>query len=500
MMHKQTSRWASLNMSESTHRFDLPTHHKSIIKVIGVGGGGSNAVNNMFKRGIKDVSFVVCNTDEQALKSSPIQHRLQIGINLTGGLGAGANPEIGKNAAIESKEEIKALLNDGTKMLFVTAGMGGGTGTGAAPVIAGIASKLGVLTVGIVTSPFSFEGSKKLLQAQEGIKELRQYCDTVLVILNDRLRAVLGNLSIGNAFEQADNVLTTAAKSIAEIITVPGYVNVDFEDVKTVMKKAGAAVMGSGQAEGEGRALKAAELALSSPLLDYKDIHGAKKILLSIVSGQEAELQMDELTVITDYIQDQVGTDAEMIFGHGSEAQLKEGIRVTVIATGFEKEGYASVPQAQEQATQVGTNQQGYLFEEESKDELLAGRQAVRTARRYAPKGNGRGAAKYVGKHKLGQEELSLPFSDLERKRQYFYQKSQDRIAALASQKETTLSEETLREYLAVPAYIRKNISLASVPELADQEVVRYQLHEKEGEVVAPSAMYTQKKQLPKNE
>lgn len=486
-------------MSESTHRFDLPTHHKSIIKVIGVGGGGSNAVNNMFKRGIKDVSFVVCNTDEQALKSSPIQHRLQIGINLTGGLGAGANPEVGKNAAIESKEEVKALLNDGTKMLFVTAGMGGGTGTGAAPVIAGIAKKLDVLTVGIVTLPFSFEGRKKLLQAQEGIKELRQHCDTVLVILNDRLRAIFGNLSIGNAFERADNVLTTAAKSIAEIITVPGYVNVDFEDVKTVMKKAGAAVMGSGQAEGEGRALKAAELALSSPLLDYKDIHGAKKILLSIVSGQEAELQMDELTVITDYIQDQVGTDAEMIFGHGSEAQLKEAIRVTVIATGFEKEGYASVPQIQEQtATQVAENQQGYLFEEENKDELLAGRQAAHTTRRYAPKGNGRGAAKYGRKYKPGQEELSLPFSDLERKRQFFYQKSQDRIAALASQQETTLSEEMLREYLAVPAYIRKNISLASVPELAEQEVVRYQLNEKEEEVVAPSD--TQKKKLPRNE
>ncbi|MHB9147464.1 MAG: cell division protein FtsZ, partial [Candidatus Amoebophilus sp.] len=326
-------------MESSTHRFDLSAKpKKSIIKVIGVGGGGSNAVNSMYKHGIQDVAFVVCNTDEQALKSSPIQHKLQIGINLTSGLGAGANPEVGKNAAIESKEEIEALLNDGTKMLFVTAGMGGGTGTGAAPVIASIANKLGILTVGIVTLPFGFEGKRKLLQAQAGIKELRQHCDTVLVILNDRLREVLGNLSIGNAFAQADNVLTTAAKSIAEIITVPGYVNVDFEDVKTVMKKAGAAVMGSAQAEGKDRARKAAELALTSPLLDYKDIHGAKKILLSIVSGQEAEMHMDELAIITDYIQEKVGEDAEMIFGHGSDKQLKESIRVTVIATGFDED------------------------------------------------------------------------------------------------------------------------------------------------------------------
>lgn len=493
-------------MAESTYRFDLPTHYKSIIKVIGVGGGGSNAVNNMYKRGIKDVSFVVCNTDAQALKNSPIQDRLQIGINLTGGLGAGANPEVGKNAAIESKEEIKELLSDGTKMLFVTAGMGGGTGTGAAPVIASIARKLDVLSVGIVTLPFSFEGKNKLLQAQEGIKELRQHCDTVLVILNDRLRAVLGNLSIGNAFAQADNVLTTAAKSIAEIITVPGYVNVDFEDVKTVMKRAGAAVMGSGQAEGEGRALKAAELALSSPLLDYKDIHGAKKILLSIVSGQEAELQMDELTVITDYIQDQVGSDAEMIFGHGADAQLKEGMRVTVIATGFEKEEYPSAPKAQKQAPESATDQQGYLFEEEDNDELPAGRQATQTTRRYGTKGSGRGAPRYTRKQattsKQGQEELGLPFSALERKRQHLYKKSQDRIAQLASQKETTLSEEALREYLEIPAYLRKDIQLEpTMPQLPDKDIIRYQLNEEEGKLVeSTQATYIQEEQATKNE
>ncbi|AXI24563.1 cell division protein FtsZ [Cardinium endosymbiont of Sogatella furcifera] len=325
-------------MKDITYKFELPAHHKSIIKVIGVGGGGSNAVNNMYKRGIKDVSFIVCNTDVQALQSSPIPIKLQIGAALTSGLGAGANPEVGRNAALESKESIRELLDDETKMLFVTAGMGGGTGTGAAPVIASVARKQGILTVGIVTLPFSFEGKKKHVQAQEGINELRKHCDTVLIILNDKIQAILGGLSISEAFLEADNVLTTAAKSIAEIITVPGYVNVDFEDVKTVMKNAGAAVMGSGEAEGEGRALQAAETALASPLLDYTDIRGAKKILLSIVSGKAAELQMDELTIITNYIQEQTGNDAEMIFGHGSDPEMSESIRVTVIATGFNRE------------------------------------------------------------------------------------------------------------------------------------------------------------------
>ena len=313
----------------------------NIIKVIGVGGGGSNAVTSMFKRGIQGVSFVICNTDEQALRYSQVPNQLQIGIDLTHGLGAGANPEVGKNAAIESKDEIEALLQDKTKMVFITAGMGGGTGTGAAPVIASIANKLGILTVGIVTMPFAFEGRKKILQAQEGVLEMKKHCDTVIVILNDKLR----ELTISNAFAQADNVLTTAAKSIAEIITVPGYVNVDFEDVKTVMKKAGTAVMGSAQVDGEDRAQKAAEMALDSPLLNYRNVKGAKKILLSIVSGVDSELQMDELSLIADYIQEQVGCDAEMIFGHSIDKQLQDGIRVTLIATGFEDNKEASAPE-----------------------------------------------------------------------------------------------------------------------------------------------------------
>lgn len=320
------------------YKFDLPKHHKSIIKVIGVGGGGSNAVNHMFRQGIKDVEFVVANTDLQALNSSPVPYKLQLGVNLTEGLGCGANPEVGRAAAIESKEQIREMLM-GTKMVFVTAGMGGGTGTGAAPVIAKIAKDMDILTVGIVTVPFAFEGKKKLAQAELGVDAFRSSCDTVLIILNDKLREIYGNLAIGQAFGEADNVLTTAAKGIAEIITLAGYVNVDFQDVRTVMLNAGAAVMGSAETRGDSRAIKAAQQALASPLLDNKDIMGAKKILLSIISGEEAELQMDELTTITEYIQQQAGDEAEVIFGHGVDTGLADRIRVTVIATGFIAEG-----------------------------------------------------------------------------------------------------------------------------------------------------------------
>lgn len=323
-------------MTEGTFKFDIPAHHKSIIKVIGVGGGGSNAVNHMFNQGITGVEFVVCNTDAQALNTSPVPNKLQIGVNLTEGLGAGANPEKGKHAALENKEDIRTMLSEDTKMVFITAGMGGGTGTGAAPVIAQVAKELGVLTVGIVTVPFKFEGKKKMRQAMEGVDSLKANCDTVLTILNDKLLEVFGNLSLNQAFGQADNVLTTAAKGIAEIITVPGYVNVDFEDVKTVMKESGGAVMGSAETTGENRALRAAEEAINSPLLNNQNIKGADKILLSIISGEQAELKMDELTEITDFMQDIAGDEAEVIFGHGVDAELGESIRVTIIATGFE--------------------------------------------------------------------------------------------------------------------------------------------------------------------
>jgi cell division protein FtsZ len=322
------------------YSFEIPSQSRSIIKVIGVGGGGSNAVKHMHKQGIKDVEFIICNTDKQALESSNVPNKLQIGIDLTEGLGAGAKPERGRQAALESREQIRELLSNGTKMLFITAGMGGGTGTGAAPVIAQVAQELGILTVGIVTAPFMFEGKKKREQAEQGIKELSESCDTVLVILNDKLRQLYGNLTMGLAFAKADTVLTTAAKSIAEIITVTSDVNVDFEDVKTVMKDSGAAVMGSSITEGENRARRAAEEALNSPLLNNTDIQGAQRILLSIMSGEQAELEMDELSEITEYIQGKAGEDAEMIFGHGIDETLGQSIRVTVIATGFAREAH----------------------------------------------------------------------------------------------------------------------------------------------------------------
>ena len=336
-------------------KFEIPAQTKSIIKVIGVGGGGSNAVKHMHKQGIKDVEFIICNTDRQALESSTVPNKLQIGADLTEGLGAGARPERGRQAAIESKEDIRNLLNQGTKMVFITAGMGGGTGTGAAPVIAQVAQELGILTVGIVTAPFVFEGKKKREQAEQGIRELSEHCDTVLVILNDKLRQLYGNLAMGAAFAKADTVLTTAAKSIAEIITVTADVNVDFEDVKTVMKESGAAVMGSSITEGENRARRAAEEALNSPLLNNTDIQGAQKILLSIMSGPDHELEMDELTEITQYIQEKAGQNAEMIFGHGIDEELGQSIRVTVIATGFARDANPITAPGSNQIPEFGT-------------------------------------------------------------------------------------------------------------------------------------------------
>lgn len=314
--------------------FDLPKDQSSIIKVIGVGGGGGNAVNHMYNEGIKGVDFVICNTDQQALDVSPVPIKIQLGQSLTEGRGAGAVPEIGKNAAIENIDDIKEILGKNTKMAFITAGMGGGTGTGAAPVIAKVAKEMDILTVGIVTVPFSFEGRKRKLQAEEGLEELRRAVDTLLIINNDRLREMFGNLSIGNAFAQADDVLATAAKGIAEVISVTGMINVDFNDVNTVMKDSGVAIMGSATAEGEDRAIKSVRNALESPLLNDNDIQGAKYVLLNITYGTK-EILMDEIGEITDYIQDAAGATADVIWGHGIDETLGEKICITVIATGF---------------------------------------------------------------------------------------------------------------------------------------------------------------------
>ena len=318
-------------------KFELPKNQSSIIKVIGVGGGGSNAVNHMFQQGIKGVDFIICNTDAQAMETSPVPTRIQLGANLTGGLGAGAAPSVGRNAALENSDDIRAVLGTGTKMLFITAGLGGGTGTGAAPVIAQISREMDILTVGIVTIPFSFEGRKRRQSAEDGIRQLKQNVDALLIISNDKLRLLCGDLPLSEAFTRADNVLTTAAKGIAEIITVAGYINVDFEDVKTVMKNSGVAIMGTGIASGPNRAQMAVEEALNSPLLDNNDINGAGNLLLYISSGKN-EITMDEVTEITDYIQEKTKSTGDIIWGNGFDESLDDRISVTIVATGFDED------------------------------------------------------------------------------------------------------------------------------------------------------------------
>ncbi|MCF8319014.1 MAG: cell division protein FtsZ [Sphingobacteriaceae bacterium] len=316
-------------------QFEMLKEKSSIIKVIGVGGGGGNAVNHMYRQGITGVDFIICNTDAQALELSPIPNKVQLGASLTEGMGAGSIPEVGKNSAIENIDDIKEMLGANTKMLFITAGMGGGTGTGASPIIAKAAKELDILVVGIVTTPFSFEGKRRKMQAEDGLEEMKKYVDSFLVISNDRLREIFGNLTLGSAFGQADDILTTAAKGIAEIITIPGYINVDFKDVRTVMKDSGVAIMGSSAAEGDNRALKAVEGALNSPLLEDNEIEGARYILLNISSGAK-EVTMDEVTVITDYIQQEAGLSADLIWGNCTDETLGDKLAVTIIATGFQ--------------------------------------------------------------------------------------------------------------------------------------------------------------------
>lgn len=314
-------------------KFDLPKEQANIIKVIGVGGGGSNAVTHMFKQGIKGVDFFICNTDAQALAKSPVPNKIQLGAT---GLGAGSRPDVGREAAIQKADEIRDIFSVNTSMLFITAGMGGGTGTGAAPVIAQIARELGILTVGIVTKPFAFEGRKRDQFAEAGIEELKKFVDTILVICNDKLLDLQGDLKLSQAFGKADDVLTIASKGIAEIITVTGRINVDFEDVKTVMLKSGKAIMGAGMADGTNRAIDAVHMALNSPLLDDTDIKGADNILLYITSGKN-ELSLEELNEITNYITDQAGPEANLIWGDSIDENLEDEIAITLIATGFDK-------------------------------------------------------------------------------------------------------------------------------------------------------------------
>ena len=315
--------------------FDLPKHQSNVIKVIGVGGGGSNAINHMFQQGIKGVDFVICNTDAQALQSSGVPNKIQLGVNLTEGLGAGANPDVGEQAAVESLEDIRRMLDTNTKMVFITAGMGGGTGTGAAPVIAKMSKELDILTVGIVTMPFQFEGKMRNEQAQRGIENLREHVDSLIVINNNKLREVYGNLGFKAGFSKADEVLSTASRGIAEVITHHYTQNIDLRDAKTVLSNSGTAIMGSATASGQTRAQEAIMKALDSPLLNDNKITGAKNVLLLIVSGSQ-EITIDEIGEINDHIQNEAGHGANIIMGVGEDDALEESIAVTIIATGFD--------------------------------------------------------------------------------------------------------------------------------------------------------------------
>ncbi|MEO5603527.1 MAG: cell division protein FtsZ [Cyclobacteriaceae bacterium] len=499
-----------------SYKFEIPKHnqYRSIIKVIGVGGGGSNAVNHMYKQGIKDVEFVVCNTDNQALHGSPVPNKLQIGANLTEGLGCGANPEVGRNAALESKDQIREMLV-GAKMIFITSGMGGGTGTGAAPVIAKIAKDMDILTVGIVTAPFSFEGKKKAAQAEIGIEGLRQTCDTVLVILNDKLREIYGNLSIGQAFAQADNILTTAAKSIAEIITLAGHVNVDFQDVRTVMLNAGAAVMGSAETRGDARARKAAEGALASPLLDNRDIMGAKKILLSIISGVEAELQMDELSEITEYIQGQAGDEGEMIFGHGVDPDLGDRIRVTVIATGFPADVKLPISRNEDKKVHELDRSQGWLFTPKADNSINESKELQVKTRQAPPEPRKDSTDEKSSERELifagpfnridkgtppdeeGEESLlkdddfdpaserhgdqathEQSMMELRNTRDRLQQQAKERKEQMKQARKHEMTKEEFNEKWSLPAYLRKGIKMNDVPHSSEPYISKYNLNE----------------------
>jgi cell division protein FtsZ len=500
-------------------KFDAPKEMSSIIKVIGVGGGGSNAVNHMYTQGIRGVDFIICNTDEQALDISPIPNKVQLGASLTDGRGAGSIPEVGKNAAIENIEEIREMLDGSTKMLFITAGMGGGTGTGAAPVIAAVAKEMGILTVGIVTIPFGFEGRKRRMQADSGLEELRDNVDTLLIVSNDKLRDLYGNLKLGEAFSKADDILTDAAKGIAELITVTGYINVDFEDVKTVMKDSGVAIMGTGRASGEQRALKAVEMALASPLLNDNNIKGASDILLYMASGTE-ELSMDEVADITDYIQEEAGLTAEMIWGNGIDESLEDSISITVIATGFstssdvehsvngnkvaEKVVHKLEHNTETEAPKPKAETETVV--DEFEDMKIISRSApehtevppVNTqpetqhgARTTYP--SPQNEAKNVVVHSLDDSVESYEISQNQHSINKetpqanidtaFKQKADERINRLRGLSHNFGRREDLNEVENTPAYVRRGVALSETPAADEQNISRYSLDAETGEM-----------------
>lgn len=375
-----------MDFLDDTLPLDLPLANSSIIKVIGVGGGGGNAVNHMYNQGIRDVSFVVCNTDMQDLKRSPVPTKVQLGVKTTELLGAGGRPEVARKAAEESIEDIQRMLSDNTRMVFITAGMGGGTGTGASPVVAKVAHDMGILTVGIVTIPFAFEGNRKIRQALEGVVELSQYVDAILVINNEKLKLIYPDLNLSNAFAKADDILTNAAKAIAEIITVPGYINTDFADVSTIMRNGKVAIMNTGFASGENRITKAIEDALNSPLLNTKDVNGAQKVLLSLYCSHENEIKMEEISQIHDFMA-KVGDDVTVIWGASFDETLGDEVKITLIATGFDVKDIPGMPAAiikqlkeEEEELEGNLSEENNPFDEELEEQKKSNEAEIRKA------------------------------------------------------------------------------------------------------------------------
>ncbi|NNC94150.1 MAG: cell division protein FtsZ [Chitinophagales bacterium] len=464
-------------------QFDLPKEQASIIKVIGVGGGGSNAVNHMFRQGIVGVNFVVCNTDGQALEISPIPNKIQLGPEITQGLGAGSNPDVGRDASEESLNDIQDILSKNTKMVFVTAGMGGGTGTGGAPVIARIAKEMGILTVGIVTTPFSFEGRRKLRQAEEGIQLLKNNVDTILIVSNDKIREIYGNLTRSDAFGNADNILATAAKSISEIITVPGEINVDFADVEYVMKDSGVAIMGSSMAEGEDRAVRAVQGALNSPLLNDSDIRGAKNILINITSGARQVL-IDEITEINDYVQDAAGNDSDIIFGTCDDDSLGDKLSVTIIATGFAQHQHINSDQSNKVIRNLESNEGKVEPPKEEKPERLTEEHVNNAMEEIDPSLDFELKLRDVpGKQ---QEEISFYVSDKDsvKNDEIAKQKNEeleDRKKVLKDLSYKWNNSNALTELENEPAYKRRNVQLSKVPESHQSNVSRFTLSNDNG-------------------
>ena len=465
--------------------FDLPVERSSIIKVLGIGGGGNNAVNHMFDKGIRDVNFVICNTDHQALTNSTVPVKVQIGEALTEGRGAGSKPEIGRNAAIENLDDVMDALSGNTKMVFITTGMGGGTGTGAIPVIAKACREAGYLTIAVVTIPFRSEGKVRVKQAIDGVNELKDHVDSLLVINNEKLREIYGNQPVSTAFAKADDILTTAVKGIAEIITVTGYINVDFADVETVMRNSGVAVMGMGTASGENRAINAIENALQSPLLNSNDITGAKSILINISSGTgEDELTMDELGEITDYVYEVASDDALIIRGLSKDPGLTAEISVTVIATGFESNSifqpYKTNSKKERVMLQPARNVIPSQLIQDQKDEIFSVKDKQGSIVTNLDE-ESQGVLEFD--HDASERRQNVNgsnneiLSDQQEKREGTLRKLKQMQNML---KKEGLSNKTMKENIDtfedVPAYIRRNMALGTSDNGSESKVSKFTL------------------------